>query len=81
MQPNDITGDPAACQYTTDTDETDDPEPSCLPGDEVSNEQLVEAHDLLGEIIVTHTSKEQLKVDSIVKILVTSCLCNFATSV
>ncbi|KAL7890675.1 hypothetical protein AOLI_G00001510 [Acnodon oligacanthus] len=58
--PAGVTGDPAACQYRRETDEVD-ALGWTLPGDEVTAEQPVEMQDLLGEIIVTHTSKEQLK--------------------
>ncbi|XP_017559158.2 pericentrin isoform X1 [Pygocentrus nattereri] len=60
--PDGITGDPVACQYRRETDEADaDALGWSLPGDEVTAEQPVQMQDLLGEIIVTHTSKEQLK--------------------
>ncbi|KAL6455980.1 hypothetical protein MHYP_G00358310 [Metynnis hypsauchen] len=60
LHPDGITGDPVVCQYRRETDEADALGWS-LPGDEVTAEQPVEMHSLLGEIIVTHTSKEQLK--------------------
>ncbi|XP_072539723.1 pericentrin isoform X2 [Salminus brasiliensis] len=61
LQPDGITGDPAACQWRTGKDEADAPEWSCLPGDGVTAELSAETENLLGEIIVTHTGKEQLK--------------------
>ncbi|KAI4902380.1 hypothetical protein NFI96_018847, partial [Prochilodus magdalenae] len=61
LNTDDLTGDPAACQFRAETDEADAPEWSCLPEDKATAEQSVETRDLLGEIIVTHTSKEQLK--------------------
>ncbi|XP_049335113.1 pericentrin isoform X2 [Astyanax mexicanus] len=61
LQPDGITGDPAACQNRRETGEADAPEWSSLPGDGVTMDQPVETDELLGEIIVTHTSKEQLK--------------------
>uniref|UniRef100_W5KBH1 Pericentrin n=1 Tax=Astyanax mexicanus TaxID=7994 RepID=W5KBH1_ASTMX len=61
LQPDGITGDLAACQNRRETGEADAPEWSSLPGDGVTMDQPVETDELLGEIIVTHTSKEQLK--------------------
>ncbi|XP_066518729.1 pericentrin isoform X2 [Hoplias malabaricus] len=61
LQHDGITGDLEACQYKRETDEADAQEWKCLPEDTVPTEQPPETEDLLGEIIVTHTSKEQLK--------------------
>lgn len=43
--------------------QADSQEQSSLPMDRTSSDQSDEQDDLLGEIVVTHTSKEQLKVN------------------
>ncbi|KAK1798755.1 hypothetical protein P4O66_007039, partial [Electrophorus voltai] len=60
-QPDGTCDNLAACQKREETDWTCTQEKSSVSGDKAASEHPVETVDLLGEIIVTHTSKEQLK--------------------
>ncbi|XP_076871678.1 pericentrin isoform X3 [Brachyhypopomus gauderio] len=61
LQPDVICDDPASWQNNEETDRTGAQEKSSVSEDKVASEHPAETVDLLGEMLVTHTSKEQLK--------------------